>query len=35
MLKTLGYDTKSNVPTYGIADQLKENSEFSNAKAKP
>jgi hypothetical protein len=42
MLKKLGYDTKSEVPTYGTADQLvidnmkelKENAEFWNAKAK-
>ncbi len=42
MLKKLGYDTKSDVPSYGTADQvvldnmnrLKENAEFWNAKAK-
>jgi hypothetical protein len=42
MLKKLGYDTQSAVPTYGIADQLvldnmhelKDNADFWNAKAK-
>jgi hypothetical protein len=42
MLKKLGYDTQSDVPTYGVADQLvldnmnklKENAEFWSAKAK-
>ncbi|CAF0799754.1 unnamed protein product [Rotaria sordida] len=42
MLKRLGYDTQSDVPTYGVADQLvlsnmnnlKENAEFWDAKAK-
>jgi hypothetical protein len=42
MLKKLGYDTKSNIPTYGIADQLvldnmselKANAKFWAAKAK-
>jgi protein-tyrosine sulfotransferase len=42
MLKTLGYDTQSDVPTYGIADQvvldnmmeLKKNAALWDAKAK-
>ncbi|CAF0953679.1 unnamed protein product [Rotaria sordida] len=42
MLKQLGYDTKSDVPSYGNADQLvldnmnrlKQNADFWNAKAK-
>jgi protein-tyrosine sulfotransferase len=42
MLKKLGYDTQSDTPTYGTADQLvldnmnqlKENADFWNAKAK-
>ncbi|CAF0927157.1 unnamed protein product [Rotaria sp. Silwood1] len=42
MLKKLGYDTQSDVPTYGVPDQLvvnnmnklKENAEYWNAKAK-
>jgi hypothetical protein len=42
MLKKLGYDIESDVPTYGSADQLvldnmkelKDNAEFWNAKAK-
>lgn len=42
MLKKLGYDTKSDAPTYGEADQfvldnmnqLKQNAEFWDAKAK-
>ncbi|CAF0771740.1 unnamed protein product [Adineta steineri] len=42
MLKKLGYDIQSDVPTYGVADQLvldnmnklKENADFWNAKAK-
>jgi hypothetical protein len=42
MLKKLGYDTKSDVPTYGTADQLvldnmnelKENAAFWKDKAK-
>jgi hypothetical protein len=42
MLKKLGYDTQSEIPTYGTADQvvldnmneLKQNAEFWNAKAK-
>jgi protein-tyrosine sulfotransferase len=42
MLSKLGYDTKSDRPTYGVADQLvlenmnrlKENAEFWKAKAK-
>jgi protein-tyrosine sulfotransferase len=42
MLKKLGYDTQSEIPTYGVADQLvldnmndlKENAAAWNAKAK-
>ncbi|CAF5186987.1 unnamed protein product [Rotaria magnacalcarata] len=42
MLRTLGYDTKSKVPSYGIPDELvlknmnrlKNNAKFWNAKAK-
>jgi hypothetical protein len=42
MLNKLGYDTKSDTPSYGTADplvldnmnQLKENAVFWNAKAK-
>ena len=42
MLKKLGYDTQSDIPTYGIPDQLvldnmkklKENAEYWNAKDK-
>ena len=42
MLRKLGYDTTTDVPTYGVADQvvlnnmkqLKDNAEFWEAKAK-